>query len=504
MVRVAVLVLLCIASHTAMATTLMARVDRHALVLGESLRLEITARTASATPPLDGLLLDALNADFYVLDVSRNTQAATRNGRVETTQMLTATLYPLRSGRLKIPVLNILHASSPALEIIVQESGATIPRVVLRSGIEPNPPHARETVLLYLDVYDNGGLVWSAVEAPTAPGLYLRELTQARREARIDGEAFKVVRHRWAATPLREGDHTIQFPLLRANKFGVRLRYAAPPLKFTAQAVPGYVPVVVPVGPAPELRVETLPQDIIVNRPVNWQFSVTGTGLSENGLTQLLSTTLGATPEIRFYPLKIEAEDAMRSTTLEQTFRVTLPFQAQHSGDVELPEVSIPYFDPQLEQLNSIVLAKQRITAVSPVRQVMLWIGGAGLGIIVLAWPVRCALVELRRQRGRRRGLRRIERAEDIQGLKIALLKFDAHGAERHQASMTLRQWLRDASVTYKIDANLRGLVFQLERHCYVTNMAGENFPEFKGTLLRNLKQLRRNRWLAPHHPSDF
>ena len=59
---------------------------------------------------------------------------------------------------------------------------------------------------------------------------------------------------------------------------------------------------------------------------------------------------------------------------------------------------------------------------------------------------------------------------------------------------MTLRQWLRDASVTYKIDANLRGMVFQLERHCYVTNLAAKNFPEFKSTMLQNLTRLRLNR----------
>ena len=492
MVRSALLGLLFFASHLAAAATLTTRVDKHELVLGESLALEVTARAVDATAPLDSVSLDVLHADFEVLDVSRHTQAATRDGKVETTQTLTATLYPLRSGQLKIPVLNIFHARSAALNIVVHESGATIPRVLLRSGVEPNPPHVRETVLLYLDVYDNGSLVWAAVDAPTAPGMHLRELAQSRRDTNLDGEKFKVVRYAWAATPLRDGDHTIQFPLLRANKFGVRLRYAAPPLKFAVQAVPAYVPVMVPVGPAPEFHVDSLPSEIVVNRPVNWRFSVTGSGLSENGLAQLISTTLGAAQGVRFYPLKIEAAEAMRSTALEQTFHVRLPFQAQHGGDVELPEVSIPYFDPQLEQLNSVVLAKQRITAVSPVRQVMLWIGGAGLVILVLAWPGRRALVALRRQHSRRRGLRRITRALSNQELKTALLEFNASGAKKYQTSTTLRRWLREASVTYQINADLRTVVFQLERSCYATDTVGENFPEFKSTLLRNLKQLRR------------
>jgi len=494
MVRFSFLVLLIITSHAVTAATLTARVDKHALVLGESLVLEVTGRAIGVTAPLERLTLDALYADFEVQDVSRNIQAVTRDGQVETTQTLTATLYPLRSGRLKIPGLDITHASSPALDIVVHEAGAAIPRVLLRAGVEPNPPHVRETALLYLDVYDNGSLVWAAVEAPTAPGLYLRELAQSRREARIDGESFKVVRHAWAATPLRDGDHSIQFPLLRANKFGVRLRYAAPPLKFAVQAVPAYVPVMVPVGPAPVLRAETLSQDIVVNRPMNWQFSVSGAGLSANGLAQIIAMTQGAAPGIDFYAPKIEAEDATRSRTLNQTFRVTLPFQAQRSGDLELPELSIPYFDPQLERLTSVVLAKQRITAVSPARQVLLWIGGAGLGILVLAWPVWRALVALRRQHSRRRGLRRIARAQEIRELKTALLEFDASGAENYQTSTTLQQWLRETSVTHKVDTDLRAWVVQLERNCYSANTAGLNFQELKCTLLQNLKRLRLNR----------
>lgn len=491
MVRLLLMGLMLVAGHAA-AATLTVRVDKHALVLGESLALEITARAAGTTAPLARLSLAALHADFEVLEVSRNAQTVTRNGQITTTQTLTATLYPLRSGRLKIPVLNILHARSPALEIVVQDSGATIPRVVLRSGVEPHPPHVRETVLLYLDVYDNGSLVWAAVEAPTAPGMHLRELAAERRAAHIDGKTFQVLRHRWAATPLRDGEHTLKFPLLRASKFGVRLRYAAPPLKFTVQAVPGYVPVVVPVGPAPELRAEALPNEIVVNRPMNWRFSVTGTGLNENGLALILATTLGSAPGIRSYPLKIEAADATRSTTLAQTFHVTLPFQAQHSGDMELPEVSIPYFDPQLQQLGSVLLAKQCLTAVSPWRQSALWVGGIVLAIIVLAWPVRRALLILRRQQDRRHGLRRITCARSAQELKTALLEFDARGAAKYQTSTTLRRWLRNASMTYRINTDLRTLVFQLERSCYATNTAGENFPEFKSTLLRNLKQLRR------------
>lgn len=490
-VRWLLLGLSLLASHLVAAATLTVRVDKHTLVLGESLVLEVTAGATGLTLPLDNVSLDALHADFSVQDVSHNKYT------------LSATLYPLRSGLLKIPKLNILSAASAELSINVLESSSTIPRVLLRSGVEPHPPQVRETVLLFLDIYDNGSLVWSAVDPPTAPGLYLRELTASQRVASIDGTNFKVIRHAWAATPLRDGEHTLQFPLLRANKFGARLRYAAPQLKFSARALPAYVPVLVPVAPAPELNVETLAQEIVVNRPVNWRFSVTGAGLSENGLAQIIATTLGAAPGLHFYPLKIEVAAAARSAShdlhdlLAQTFRVTLPFQAQSSGDLELPELSIPYFDPQLEQLATVVLAKQRFTAVSPLRhvshvsQAALWIVGACITLLALVWPTLRVLAGISQHQRLRKLLQRIEGAQDAHGLKAALLAFDASGAGKRKAFATLPLWLAHTRVTYKMDADLHALLFQLQHACYAANTGAIDFLDLKYAVLRKLKRLR-------------
>ncbi len=488
MVRGLLLLMMFVAEATLAANSLTVRVDRNAVVLGESLQLEITAQVAGATPPLETLSLDVLRANFEIQDLSRNLQTGMRDGRLTTTQILTVTLYPLRSGRLKIPKLNILQASSLELAIMVQDAGTSIPRVLLRAGIEPRSPHARETVLLYLDVYDNGSLVWAPIEVPTAPGLYLRALAQSRRNDSIDGATFNVLRYAWAATPLRDGEHTLQFPLLRAHKFGVRLRYAAPPLTFTAQAVPAYLPVHVSVGPAPELQVENLPLENVVNRPENWRLRVSGTGLSANGLAQMLAATLGAAPGIQFYPLDIEAEDATRATGLAQTFHVTLPFQALQHGELELPELALPYFDPQRERLASVVLAGQRITAISPWRQRVLWGGGVGIALLVLAWPARRLVVALRRYRQRARGLRRIQRAQNIHALKTALLEFDAVGTSTYKPPPTLRQWLRHARIPQRLDAELCASVFRLERGCYANHSGADDFSDLQRALLWSLK----------------
>lgn len=490
--RALLVVLLCVTTHAVAATVLTARVDKQTLVLGEALQLEITGHTAGSAAPLENLSLEQLRVDFELQDISRNTQTVMRAGKTEITQTLTATLYPLRSGVLKIPVLNILHARSPALDIRVHESGGAVPRVVLRTGVEPDQSHVRETVLLYLDIYDNGSLVWAAVDTPTAPGMHLRELAQTRRDASIAGEKFKVVRYMWAATPLRDGTHTLQFPLLRANKFGVRLRYAAPPLKFNVQAVPAYVPVMVPVSPALQLHVVELPSDIVVNRPVNWRFSVTGRGLSENGLAQLISTTLGAAPGVRFYPLHIETETAARSSTLEQTFRVTLPFQAQHSGELELPELSIPYFDPLQERIVNVALPKQHITALSIYRQSVLWMGGISLVMLMFAWPVYRGLLALRRLQCRWQGLQRIERAQDIHALKAALLNYDASGTGKNTLPRTLRSWLRQLSMTYRLEAEFNLTLQHVERAIYAAGPVAGDFTAMKLTMLRNIKQLHR------------
>ena len=480
MVRAALALLLLAWMHAGAAgVRLDAQTDKKELALGEALTLELRVKDRQEAQSLDELKLDALQADYDVRGISRSRQSSTRKGREETTDVVTMTLYPLRSGNLSIPSLRFLDATSKPITISVLLSGPNTPRVLIRPGIEPARPLVRQGAMLTLDVYDDGSLRWSPVAAIAAAGMHLRALPESQREETVDGVKYTVHRHAWAATPLRDGNLVVRFPMLDATKFGARLRYAAPPLMFAADAVPAYLPVHVPVG-KPEIRAEPLPADIAVNRPLNWQLTVQGSGISEEGIAKLLAASLGNAETIRFYAPKIRSDAA---TSPLQTMHVTLPFQALRSGEVAPPEIAIPYFDPASGRLERLVLPAQTVVATNPLWQAATRLATGLAALLISGWLAYRLGRAARRFRSRRASLGRIAHAADATQLKEALLAFGA------REPATLRQWL--AELPGKHDERLAGLVQQLEQACYASIEGKESFVRLKGEIVAAMKRTR-------------
>jgi len=478
MVRLALALLLLVWMQAGVgAVRLDVQADRKELVLGEALTLEIRVRDRADAQSLDALKLDALQADYDVRGVSRSRQSTTRKGREETADVVTVTLYPLRAGRLRIPPLEFMGAASKPIPVSVLLSGPNTTRVLIRPGVEPARPLVRQGATLTLDVLDDGSLQWPPVSPVAAAGMHLRELPESQREATVDGVKYTLHRHAWAATPLRDGNLVVRFPMLDATKFGAHLRYAAPPLMFAADPVPAFLPVHVPVG-KPEIRAEPLPASIAVNRPLNWQLTVQGSGISEEGIAKLLAAALGDSGAIRFYAPKIQA-DAPTSTI--RTLHVTLPFQALRSGDAALPEIAIPYYDPTSGRLERLVLPAQSVVVTNPLRQAATRLA-TGLAALALAgWLAYRLGQAVRRMRSRRASLRRIAQAVDAAQLKQALLAFDP------RRPATLGQWL---AATHEANAKLAGLVQQLEQACYGGAAQAAGFARLKAELVDMLKRL--------------
>ena len=482
MVRLALALLLLAWMQTGVAgVRLGVQADRKELVLGEALTLEIRVQGRADTQSLDALKLDVLQADFDVRGVSRSRQSTTRKGREEATDVVTVTLYPLRAGQLRITPLTFLGAASKPIPVLVLLSGPNTPRVLIRPGIQPARPLVRQGATLTLDVYDDGSLQWQPMAPVVAAGMHLRALPESQREATVDGVKYTLHRHAWAATPLRDGNLVVRFPMLDATKFGARLRYAAPPLMFAADPVPAYLPVHVPVG-RPAIRAEPLPAGIAVNRPLNWQLTVSGSGISEEGIAKLLAASLGDSETMRFYAPKIQADAA---TSAIRTLHVTLPFQALRAGDVALPEIAIPYYDPQSGRLERLVLPAKSLVVTNPLRQAATRIM-TGLAALALAgWLAYRLGMTARRLRARRASLRRIAQAADAAQLKQALLAF---GARRHA---TLGQWLAPLPATHDAREKLAGLVPQLEQACYGNIQQEENFVRLKGQIVEAMRRAR-------------
>lgn len=467
------LLLIFVVPAHAVASRITAQVDQADLVLGEALTLEVRLQAADAAA-LDTFTLDALLGDFDIAAISRSVRPASA--------IVTATVYPLRRGHQSLPALNFLGANSAPISLHVRDVGPTIPRVLIRTGIDPHVPQVREAALVYFEVLDNGSLQWTPVSAPDAPGIHLRPLAETQRDEMVDGTRFVVHRYAWAALPLRDGALRINFPRVNAAKFGARLRYAVPPLTFDADPIPAWVPVHVPVG-ALQVASEPLPATIETQQPFNWQLRVTGAGLSEQGIAKALSAVLRSNAALYFYPAIVQREDAPRATTPQQTFLVTLPLRMQQAGEMALPQLVFPFYDPARGQLDAVRVNVPQVTAVNPLVRILLR-GGIGLLMLLMSVAIVVYLWRwLRRARRRALALHGVRSATNAAQLKAALLRFDL--CEGVTPAATLRQWLRRT----KNAAGLTPWVRQLEQWCYGRELHRGDWLALHAAILAELKR---------------
>ena len=437
------------------------KADKKSIALGESLTLELKAEGAEAS--LSNVSLDKLKQSFNVFGISSNVQTQIHKGRSIRKETMSVVLYPLHSGNLTLPALSFMKKSSKALNVTVAESGKQTSQVIFKVAVDSVQPFVRQANTLTLDIYDDGTLQWSAPRELVAVGFHQVKLAESQFEETVTGMRYTVHRYAWSLMPLREGKLTVEFPLLDAIKLGAKLRYPVPPLKLDVAAVPGYLPIHVPIGNL-QVTTEPLPSEIALDRPVNWQFKIQGRGITAEGLHKLM-TLPSADKSLRFYPATIAPIVNERPTSALQTMLVTLPFVPLQSGVATLPEINFPYYDTERERIESIAIAETTVNVFNP-----LWrtVQNIALGLLLSLSVVVVAYVrwkKLRQFMQIRKSLLEIANAHSSGELQQMLLQFGVmKGAGPFS---TLQQWLEYMRKIYHVDEALSALVANLEAACY-------------------------------------
>lgn len=468
------------------SAALVAHMDKSEITLGEP--VTVTLSTEHAKASLEELKLNALHADFDIYRRSSDTQTQTIRGRQVTSQTMALVLYPLHSGRILFPALRFAGASSRPLVLKVRASGADVPHVRFKLTLHPERLVTRQTARLVLNIYDDGSLQWSPLWLPPPAAVHVRELTSSQHEEMLDGTPVTVHRRAWAIMPLRAGSTTVNFPMLEALKFGKRLRYALPSLQFDTHPAPAYLPVYVPID-----KIEVISQPpvgtLVLNRPVNWILTVRGAGLSAEGLAKLLPAFTD-NDALRFYPAQIEPVGD--TNTLLQTWRLSLPFQPLRAGNMRLPTLVLPYYDPLGGRIESVVIQPPAITAVNPLWHKLARLAVIAALLVAVTWLAYVCWGQYQRWQVRRASLRRIEAATNCSELSQALRDFDPGDGGLRAA--TLNQWLATMSQRHGENAALRQLVRQLQGCCYGENHAGENYQGLRQSAITVLQTVRCNK----------
>jgi len=403
--------LACSAAHAAALT---ARLDKPAVALGEAVTLTLQSRAAD----LDKLDTAPLDAAF---DVASRTGSQDAAG-----DTLVLTLYPRRSGTLRVPALSVEGRRSPALLLTVTDAIATVPRVTANWTLAPAAPRVNEPARLTLSLCDDGSLQWQRPDLPTHAGRIVRALGEDEGEAVQDGERCTLHRYYWALLPTRSAAATVAVSMLDASRFGERLRFPGAELRYRAQALPAWLPAHVPPV-APQVIADPLPTRWPLRRPLAWRVDVTG-GYNEDDLQALLDLQLRDSPALGVYPPLIETVPMDAVDSPLSRYRITLYLQPRADGRVIVPTLRLPWYDAGRDRLASVAIPGQALDVFDP-RWRLAWQLVAGvtgaLLLIVAGWM----LYRMVRWRlARRRSLRAIRAAADARELAHAVRRFSLTG----------------------------------------------------------------------------
>ena len=415
-----------LAGHAAHAASLTAQLDRTTVALGEPISLSVQA---------GGLDLDTL--DLAPLDALFEVFARTRS-RGADSETLVLTLYPRRVGVLPIPPLQLDKRRTAALPLTVTDGSDAVPRVTAHWMLEPAAAQVNQPVRLTLAICDDGSLQWQRPALPTHAGRVVRALGEEEGAGERAGEACTLHRFHWALLATREGVATLAVPMLDASRFGQRLRFPGPSLNFEAAALPAWLPAHVPPV-APVIQADTLPARWPLQRPLSWRFVVAG-GYSADGLKALLDLQLRESPVLGVYPPLIESVTPDDINSPLSRHAVTLFLQPRASGEITLPVLKLPWYDPARGQVTSQILPGRSIVVFDPRWQRAGQVAGGLAGVVLLAalaWQIR----RMARWRlARRRGLRAIRQARDLAELARAVRQFSLSG---QLPAPSLGEWQR-------------------------------------------------------------
>lgn len=412
--RILPLLLAAAWSGGALAAALEARLDRPASLLGEAVNLTVEARGLE----LDGLDLTALDAEFEIF--------ARTLSRAPASQTLVLTLYPRVSGALRIPPLPLGAQRTGALSLAVTTGNEDRSPVAIDLQLTPAAPRVGEPARLSLSVCDNDGLRWQRPALPVGSGRVLRALNEDEGPGEVAGVRCTQQRFHWALVPTQSGAARVVLPMLDAGLFGQRLRYPGPVLEYVAGALPAWLPEAIPPL-APSVQAMTLPARWPLRRPLTWQIEIEG-AYSADGLKSLLAMQLRETPEFGVYPPLIEPLTPADPASPQTRHRVTLTLQPRASGELVLPALNLPWYDPVRERLDSRGVPAHSIAIFDPRMETARRVG-AGLVGVALLWMLGRLLQRAVRWRlRRRRGLQAIGQAQDSAQLMQAVRQFSLLG----------------------------------------------------------------------------
>ena len=515
-----------------------ARVDRTRLAVDETLTLTISKDSNSffsSEPDLSPLA-----KDFTILGQSQSSNTQYINGNKTATATWTLALAPKRAGRVFLPSLTVDKERTQPISLQIDQSAPPATRddgapLFVETSLD------RKTVFVQSQLLFTVRIFWAVQAQINDPGdpvledALLQKLGDATFKKDVNGQQYSVFERRYAIFPQKSGvleipsmsvaavlpvsrRHSSFFDPFSSQGKQVKLRSNSAQV-MVIEKPPGY-PANAAWLPADSLAVQEQwshdPLDLKVGDSVTITITTTAKGLLAAQLPPIAIAEVG---KFKLYQNKAEKENSKEAGGITGVRKETIALIPTCPGEIQLPEIRIPWWDNQLKKVCYAVtpatrlvihgtapvirneaaetpkpqapslVAKKGNVVVPPLPRSapLFWImlcGGLGV-----AWLSTTLLLLRTRRRHAARGV--VVRRSPLPGENVAL-GGEAAGKELKSACLANngaaaksalvawakavwpKQGIRSGADLLKIDSGLADLVEELDSHLYGRDGAGQ------------------------------
>lgn len=347
-----------------------ATVDRNQVAIGDTFRLVISA--TEDDEDISGVDLSALERDFEVLQRSTKSNTRIVNGQRTHNRQLVMEITPRREGTLRIPPFSVGNSTTRPITVAVSESPRADPgteTVLFEAELDREQVYVQGQLILTLRLQQAINLDRRSISELEMDNAFVMPLEQQSFQRTINGRPWLVHEVRYAIFPEQSGTLSIPAQSFSARESKPRdnwfssanqgrlVRRNTAALLVEVLPRPGSYPAGATWLPARALTLEEKwssdPATLRAGESVTRTIEVRGAGLQG---AQLPPATPDQTEGLKYFPDQPSINDSEISTGLLGARTDSTAIVPTREGQVTLPEVRIPWWDTEAEELRFAVL----------------------------------------------------------------------------------------------------------------------------------------------------
>lgn len=371
-------VLLLLSMPLQAVTQLSAQVDKNPALRGESVTLTVRANAKVAA---DAINFRALEQDFTVMLPSVSTSSQIINGQASQSTSWTVVLLPKAAGNFTIPAFTLQGLSSEPITLQVldetPQSSSNKGELFLQASIEQQQLYVQQLSYYQVTIYFNGDLQRGSLSEPQLADASISQVgDDIEGTELVNGMRYRTISRRYAITPQRSGSFSITPPTFSGemiDRDSARYNYfartktvvqQAQAIDITVKPLPDNFPGNWLIAGLVTLTEEWSPElsELKLGEPVTRTITLSAVDVAENQLPELKQDF----PEgLRLYQEQPQSKSAQRNGRLVAQKIFTTAVIANKAGSIELPEVVLPWWNSQTNQLDYARLPARELTVIA-------------------------------------------------------------------------------------------------------------------------------------------